>query len=158
MDRRNNNNANGDATQLSLFDDAPVEEQSAQAPLVQVPQPAPEEMVPDPHGKLVPIVVFKVHAGWANGDTSPSALECLAETVLLDITVCYWGPPIAQVAEKDRWRLECGFSLPGYERYYYRCVSSGVVDGKVWGAYTYEKCLMDLTRRRNPYEREEDDL
>jgi hypothetical protein len=160
MARRNvtrNDKQRGDATQLSLFDALAVEER--QEPLSESePEPKQEEMVTDPHGNLLPAVVFQASAGWADGDTSPEALERLALCLLGEITICYYGPPLSLYEEKYRWRAEYGHSMTGRERYYYRCVATGIIGTIVWGAYIYEKCLMDLTRQRNVYDNEEEDL
>jgi hypothetical protein len=154
MSRRNATRT--DVCQLPLLFDLPEPEQTQEAK----PEPVQDqEMITVPFGRdqvQLPLVIFKEIAGWANGDTSPRALERLAETELLDITTIYYGPPESTMVEKDRWKLEYGHSIAGYERYWYRCVSSGIVDGQVWGCYQYEKCCGDLTRWHNPYE--DDDI
>jgi hypothetical protein len=140
-------NGNGGATQLSLFD-FPVEEKEPSSPQEE------QETVIDPYGNTLPAVVYESTA-WADGDTSPLALARLAETILGDVTTCYYGPPPDTIPEKHRWKREYGHFIPGFERYYYRCVSSGIVEGKVWGAYVYESCLMDKLRRRAGDEEED---
>lgn len=128
--------------QLTLWDIPPEQPQEE------------EEMITDPYGNMIPAVIFK-ESRWADGDTSLPALERLAEGLLGDITTCYWGPPMEMLEAKHQWKRECGFYIAGYERCYYRCVASGVVDGKALGAYVYEKCLMDRGIR-SKYGDEED--
>lgn len=138
-----------DVCQLSLLDLAEMQE---------TPE-SDQEMIMVPFGNQqvqIPVIVWRSHS-YANGDTLPQSLECLAESILLDTTTCWYGPPIV-LEPKDEWKRVFGYSFPGRERYRYRCVASGIIGLEVWGAYTYEMCYGDLTRKRNPYEREEDDF
>src|SRR5216110_245789 len=137
-----------DTRQLSLWDD-PVPEQ---APVIE-----DQAFVTGPNGEQLPAVVWHSHS-YANGDVSPRALEQLALSTLLDTTICYWGPPVDTIPEKDQWKREYGHSLPGYERYRYRCVATGIIGTQVWGAYVYESCLVDLNKKIDMSPEGEDDL
>src|SRR5437667_12668512 len=118
------------AQQLSLWDAPPEQQQE-------------EGFITGPHGEQLPVIIVKSVGGWADGDTSPAALERFALLVLGERRICYSGhcPD-----PKHQWRYEYGSPVAGLERYYYRIITTAVIDRCVIGALQYESCAMDFGR------------